>query len=187
VPNYYVVTTPATLLVHPAPLVVTASSFTTRYGQPPPTPTAYTLAGFVNGETSSVVSGAPAMTTAVTASSPVGSYPISVKPGTMVAPNYLIQPNAQQGVLVVLKAFLTLAANDLTISQGSAIPPLTFTLTGFANGDTAAATITGAPKLATSATTKSKPGTYPITISAGSLTAKNYGFTPVNGTLTITP
>jgi hypothetical protein len=41
--------------------------------------------------------------------------------------------------------------------------------------------------LATTATTSSPVGTYPITASAGTLTAANYAFSFVNGTLTVQP
>ena len=60
------------------------------------------------------------------------------------------------------------------------------TITGFANGDTQASAVTGAPSLTTTAATASPPGTYPITAAPGTLAAANYTFTFVNGTLTVT-
>ncbi len=46
--------------------------------------------------------------------------------------------------------------------------------------------VRGAPKLTTKATKTSGVGTYLITIAAGTLSASNYDFSLVNGTLTVT-
>ena len=54
----------------------------------------------------------------------------------------------------------------------------------FVNGDTSSV-VSGAAKLTTTATLSSPVGTYPITIATGTLSAVNYTFTLVNGTLTI--
>jgi hypothetical protein len=71
--------------------------------------------------------------------------------------------------------------------QGSPVPTLTYNITGFVNNETQSSATTGAPTLTTTATSSSKPGTYPIRISVGSLSASNYSFHPVNGTLTVLP
>jgi hypothetical protein len=77
-------------------------------------------------------------------------------------------------------------AVNKTKKQGAANPALTYTITGFVNGDKQTV-VSGAPKLTTKATTKSGVGTYPITIAAGTLSAANYDFPNlVNGTLTVT-
>lgn len=47
-----------------------------------------TITGFVNGDTTAVVSGAAALSTAATGSSPVGTYPITAAVGTLAATNY---------------------------------------------------------------------------------------------------
>lgn len=44
--------------------------------------------GFVTGDTSAVLSGAPSLTTSATAGSLPGAYPITVGPGTLAASNY---------------------------------------------------------------------------------------------------
>jgi len=87
--------------------------------------------------------------------------------------------------LVVNKATLTVTANSLNKSVNSANPTLSYAVTGFVNGDTAAV-LTGAPALSTTALTNSPAGSYPITATAGALTAANYSFTFVNGTMTVT-
>jgi hypothetical protein len=85
----------------------------------------------------------------------------------------------------VLKATLTITADNKTKLVGDPNPPLTFTPTGFVNGDSAS-TLTGAPSLSTTATPSSPVGNYPITISQGTLAATDYAFTFVNGTLSVT-
>jgi hypothetical protein len=86
------------------------------------------------------------------------------------------------------KAPLTVTANNQAISLGASIPPLTATLSGFVNGETATSSgVTGAASCTTTATATSSIGSYPITCSVGSLTSNKYEFkTFVPGTLTIT-
>jgi hypothetical protein len=86
----------------------------------------------------------------------------------------------------VSPATLTVTANSLSINHGDLVPSLTFSLSGFVNGDTASV-VSGTPVLSTSASSSSPAGRYPITTSVGSLAAANYTFTLVNGTLTVQP
>jgi len=86
--------------------------------------------------------------------------------------------------LTVSKAQVTVTANDASMTYGSATPSLTASYSGFANGDTASV-ISGSPALATAATSGSSVGSYPISCDTGSLSATNYTFVCVNGTLTI--
>jgi hypothetical protein len=87
--------------------------------------------------------------------------------------------------LTATKAELTVAAVNESVAYQQPIPALTYTITGFVNGDTQSV-VTGSPTETTTATDGSAPGTYPITIGLGSLAATNYRFTFENGTLTIT-
>ena len=87
--------------------------------------------------------------------------------------------------LTVTKAVLTVTANNLSRAYGVANPVLTYTLSGFVNGDTQASATTGAPSLSTTATVSSVVGSYPITAVVGTMAATNYSFTFVNGTLTV--
>ncbi len=85
----------------------------------------------------------------------------------------------------VNKAPLTVTANNQSMTYGSAVPVLTYTVTGFVLGDTSGV-LSGAPSLSTTATSSSTVGNYPISISQGTLTAPSYyalSFAP--GTLTI--
>ena len=75
------------LIVNKAILTVTAANASVRYNQSIPQLT-YSIAGYVNGDKSSVVSGAPAETTTASINSPVGTYPITISQGTLAASNY---------------------------------------------------------------------------------------------------
>ena len=67
------------LTVSPAPLQVIANPQQRAFGPATP-PLTYTYSGFVNGDTASVVSGTPTLTTTATTSPAVGAYPITVAP-----------------------------------------------------------------------------------------------------------
>lgn len=86
--------------------------------------------------------------------------------------------------LTATKASLTVTATNAGVAYDQPIPALTYTVTGFVNGDTSGV-LSGSPIESTSATLGSAVGTYPITIAAGTLSAVNYTFTFVNGSLTI--
>jgi streptogramin lyase len=141
------------------------------YGQTPPVPTKYIITGYENGDTISVVSGAPVLSAEATSTSPAGIYTIHDQLGTLYAKNYNFHLCVNH--LEVYKAPMTLTANSVTMTQGSPVPALTYTLSGFVNGDTASVA-TGSPILTTTATPNSPPGVYPITVRKGNLTAANY-------------
>ncbi|MBZ5508941.1 MAG: beta-propeller fold lactonase family protein [Acidobacteriia bacterium] len=90
------------------------------------------------------------------------------------------------GTLVVTKAQLTVTADNQSRLYGDANPPLTYTITGFVNGDTLAV-VSGTANCTTTATPASPAGTYPTTCTAGTLAAANYVFVFVDGTLTVNP
>jgi photosystem II stability/assembly factor-like uncharacterized protein len=92
----------------------------------------------------------------------------------------------QSTTINVLKAHLTVTAANLARPRRAANPPLTYTLTGFVNGDTASS-VSGTPALSTTAVKSSTDGSYPITVGLGTLSAANYDFPTLNnGTLTVT-
>jgi hypothetical protein len=94
--------------------------------------------------------------------------------------------NTATVTLIVYPAILTVTANNASRVAGVANPTFTASYSGFVNGDTAAV-LGGSPSLTTTATVSSPAGTYPITPSAGTLSAANYAFSFVNGTLTVLP
>ena len=89
--------------------------------------------------------------------------------------------------LTVIKATLTVKAEDKSKTYGAANPVLTLTMTGFVNEDTRTSAVTGSPDINTMATVTNGVGAYPITPALGTLAAANYNFAFVNGTLTVTP
>jgi len=186
--NYAVMVTPGTLSVLRATLQVSSSPATrgVTYGAPIPAITGYSITGFLNGDSagSSVTGTAGLQTTTATSTSPVGSYPITIAPGSLASANYQFQMIG--GRFYIYKARLVGTIQNATIHKGDPIPAFNFNLSGFVNGDTPAV-VTGAPILTTKATSASPAGKYAITGSLGTLSAQNYYFTPVNGVLTILP
>ncbi|MEI8290076.1 MAG: autotransporter-associated beta strand repeat-containing protein [Verrucomicrobiota bacterium] len=86
------------------------------------------------------------------------------------------------------QATLTVTADNQSRAYGAANPSLTYTITGYQNGENAtAASVTGAPSVSTTATTSSpvSGSPYTITCAANNLSAPNYTFSYVNGLLTI--
>lgn len=87
--------------------------------------------------------------------------------------------------ITVNPALLTVTANNYQRGTGVPNPTLGYTITGFVYSDTAATSVTGQPAVSTTAVPTSPEGTYPITITQGTLAASNYTFNFVNGTLII--
>jgi hypothetical protein len=74
-------------VISPASLTVTADDESRTYGLPNSPLTAH-YTGFVNGENTNVLSGAPDLSTSATQSSPPGTYAINVNVGTLSDANY---------------------------------------------------------------------------------------------------
>src|SRR5439155_2884611 len=102
--NYNLTFIGSNLTITPRTLTVTADNKVKTYGDPNPALTA-SYSGFVNGDTDTILSGAPALSTAATATSGVGSYPITVGAGTLSAANYSFA--FVNGALIINKAMLT--------------------------------------------------------------------------------
>jgi hypothetical protein len=85
--DYTAASASTTFTITPALLTVTANDASKVYGQGNPAFTD-TITGFVNGETSDVLSGSASLTTSATASSPVSTYAIKAALGTLSAANY---------------------------------------------------------------------------------------------------
>ncbi|WP_178372175.1 MBG domain-containing protein [Chitinophaga jiangningensis] len=97
--------------------------------------------------------------------------------------NWLAATPRQQS-FTVAPAVLTVTADAQQKLYGAANPVLTYHITGFVNNETAAV-LTGTPALTTTAVANSGVGTYPITVALNTLSAANYTFVMVNGTLTV--
>jgi len=97
--------------------------------------------------------------------------------------SYSAAPMVSQ-TITVNPAVLTVTAASPSISYGQKLPAYTATCSGFQNGDTSA-TLGGAPSLTTTPAAPSAAGQFTINTAVGSLSAPNYIFNFVNGTLTI--
>lgn len=193
-PNYDL-TTPATTYNAATFTVARATSLrflaedkSREYGLSNPALT-WTVSGFRNGDTSAVLSGAPALATAANALSNVGAYAITISAGTLSAANYTVNlpVNLVNGTLTVTKAPLTVAAVSTSRPYGEANPALTAVISGYRNGQNLGTSgVTGAPSLVTDAVATSPVGTYAITASSGTLASANYSFNYVDGTLSVT-
>jgi sugar lactone lactonase YvrE len=99
--------------------------------------------------------------------------------------NHQPAPSASYSIAVE-KAVVTVTANNQSIRQGLSLPKLTYKVSGLVSGDTLKSSLTGQPKLTTTADPKPKPGKYAIAVSAGTLAAKNYLLTYEDGSLIVT-
>ncbi len=142
------------LTVNQAPLVVTASSGSTTYGNGPPSITP-SYSGFVNGDDSTSLTTLPTCSTTATVSSVVGSYPSSCSGAT--AANYSI--TYQNGTVTVNTAPLVVTASSASMTYGGAVPTITPSYSGFVNGDDATS-LTTAPTCSTTAMSSSAVGSY---------------------------
>jgi hypothetical protein len=128
---------------------------------------------------------------AVFANSAVGTNQSIVVTGIAVAGtdsgNYSLQNTNATTAAGITAAGLLVAADNLSRPFGTTNPPLTYIITGFVNGETAAAATAGAPVLSTPAKLTSVVSNYPIVISKGTLAAVNYVFAFTNGVLAVTP
>ena len=174
-PNYILTHNPGTMTVQPATLTVTPNPVSMTYGGAVPALTA-SYSGFVNGDNVSRLPTAPILSTTATSSSSAGAYPITASGG--VSPNYNFIYNT--GTLTINPAKLQVTANPQTKKYGTPDPDLTYTVTGFLNGDNTSI-FTGS----LSRVPGEDVGVYPIT--AGNLSAgSNYTFNYTGNNLTIT-
>ena len=99
---------PISLTISPAPLVVTGDDAAMAYGSPLPA-LGSTLSGFVAGQTlaTSGVTGQSQCTTTATPTSPVGSYPIACTAGSLASSDYSF--GFAPGTLTVSQAPTTLS------------------------------------------------------------------------------
>ena len=88
-------------------------------------------------------------------------------------------------VAITVVPVLTVTASNFSRAYGAANPIFTVGYGGFVNGD-GTNVLTGTPTITTTAVTNSPVSVYTITVSQGTLSAPNYNFAFVNGTLTVT-
>jgi hypothetical protein len=175
------VSVPQSLIVNQASQTITFGALAAQtYGNGTFTLNATASSGFTVSYTSSNPSVASISGNVVTLVS-AGSTTITASQAGNS--NYAAAASVQQ-LLTVNKATLTVTADNQNKAFNAINPTLTWTYSGFVNSETASV-LSGSPSLSTSATTTSPTGSYPITVSIGTLQASNYTFNLVDGTLTI--
>ena len=169
--NYVISYTNGKLTVTNAdPVTITAKSCTREYGDENPV--------FEYESEGAALDGEPELYCAATATSPVGTYDIVVRKGTLK--NYNV--TFVVGTLTVEKAPLTTSVYNYSRNRGRENPEFEIYYSGFKNGEDESVLITK-PTATTTATKDSPAGDYPIIVSGGE--AQNYVFLYMNGVLTI--
>lgn len=163
--------------INPVTLTANVINASREYGEANPQFSSI-YSGFVNNEDASVLTSHGTYTTTANATSDVGTY--TIKQTGATAQNYVFE--YVDGTLTVNKAPLTMTANSKSITYGGTIPTLDAKYDGLKNNETIPVW-NNEPLFSTTATSASKVGTYPITISDAD--AKNYQLTIKNGTLSI--
>ena len=165
--------------VKPAKLTVKVANASREYGEENPDFNV-SYSGFVNGESESVITTNPTVSTTATKTSNVGDYPITINGGSAANYELVYEP----GVLTVTKAPLSAKVNDATKIYGAQNPAFTIEYYGLKNNETTPAWITQ-PDFQTDATKSSNVGKY--TVKAINAVPINYNMGEIaTGTLTIT-
>ncbi|MGV0962605.1 MAG: MBG domain-containing protein [Polynucleobacter sp.] len=195
--NYNFATVNGSLLMVAAPLTVTATAENMTYGATAPPTLNYTTSALANGNSNSVLSGSlaasiPVYVAGVSATGDAGST-YTINQGTVTAGNnYTI--TYQPADVTVTKAVLTVAGNSPNMTYGAtSLPTLSYGYSGYVNGDSSAAGLSGNPTVSTTAPiysagssiTGNAGATYAVTPSVSGVTSTNYTFAPSNGTLTM--
>ncbi|HEY0054967.1 MAG TPA: MBG domain-containing protein, partial [Pedobacter sp.] len=123
--NYTIGFTPANFIINKAPLSIIADQLVKFQGQPNPTLT-YTYSGFVNNETSTVLTSHPTASTVATQTSSSGAYPIVLSGAA--ATNYAIS-YVNKTLTVVAGQVLTINFAASTVLENSPTGTTAGTLT----------------------------------------------------------
>lgn len=153
------------------PIIVRAKSYSRQYGDENPV--------FEFETEGAELDGTPEIVCSAVVNSPVGSYTIEVKQGSIK--NYNV--HFESGSLVITKAPLTISAGNYTKKQGDAMPVFKASYTGFKNGEDESV-LTKQPVFSCEANEASAPAEYAVTISGAD--AENYDISYEQGRLTVT-
>jgi hypothetical protein len=140
--DYTAATQSVTLSVTPATLTVTANNQSMNVGGTVP-PLTVSYSGFVNGDTTAVLTGAPSVTTSATSSSAAGTYPIFVSQGTLSATNYMFQ-YVNGAINVVAPPSITLSATGVLSGSSASGYKLTVTVSNIGSATANNVTLTTA-------------------------------------------
>jgi len=86
---------------------------------------------------------------------------------------YATATQVQRTIVVVANGLTVSASGTFSRIFGTANPSYGFSVTGFITPDTQASVVSGVPVITTTATPKSPAGSYPITLTAGTLATSN--------------
>lgn len=151
-------------------VVVRAKSYSRQYGDENPM--------FEFETDGAALDGTPEIVCSAVANSPVGSYTIEVKQGSIK--NYNV--HFESGSLVITKAPLSISAGNYTKKQGDAMPVFKASYVGFKNGEDESV-LTKQPVFSCEANEASAPAEYAVTISGAD--AENYDISYEQGRLTV--
>jgi hypothetical protein len=179
--NYNLTLVNGSLVIGKAALSVTGANTAVTYTGVAQTNSAATVSG-LKGSDNFTVSGYGNGTN-YSASAYADNLVATPALGTL-ADNYNI--SYTNGGISIGKAGLVVTADNKTRIYGDANPALTYTVTGYVNGE-GASTHSGSATLATTAGLTSNVGNVAITAAANNLTSSNYSFSYANGTMAITP
>ena len=152
-------------------VVVRAKSYSRQYGDENPV--------FEFETEGAALDGTPEIVCSAVANSPVGSYTIEVKQGSIK--NYNV--HFESGSLVITKASLSISAGNYTKKQGDAMPMFKASYVGFKNGENESV-LTKQPVFSCEANETSAPADYAVTVSDAE--AENYDISYEQGRLTVT-
>jgi gliding motility-associated-like protein len=175
--NYTINILPAKFTVTKALLTVTAENKSKTYGDINPT-LSITCSGFKGSDDKRVLNEVPSISTTAVQYSTPGIF--SIMPAGGSDDNYLF--TYLEGTLTINKASLTFKADDITRDYLTSNPEMTFTISGFVNGETRSA-VDLTPSIQTDAFQSSNAGTYSITLSGGN--DSRYNFIFKDGIMTI--
>jgi hypothetical protein len=181
--NYEAATATRTITVTKAELTVTADDRTKPYDGSPFTSFTRTITGFAAGDDASAISGTVTFTGSAVGATDAGSYTITPVVGGLSAANYTFTPVS--GTLQITRVQLTVKADSKSKPfDGSAFTAFTSSISGFVNGENASV-VSGSVTYGGTAIGATGVGTYTIAPGTAGLSARNYSFAGVNGTLTI--
>ena len=166
------------MVIAPKPVVVTARSFNIQYGNEQPAYANaydYNKSDFLNGE-DFLVGQAPVVRL-IGYNGKAGSYKLTPYSAQDFGRNYVI--TYVSGLLNVSKAAVTIQADNKETVYGKDLEELTYTATGFVNGETLK-DLGFAPRISSTVTRTSDAGVYPITFS-DNYTSDNYEVSYVDG------
>ena len=187
----------ATLTITKKSLSVTAINASMNYGDNVPTLVSYN--GFVNGDSSSSLTGQLSYSSVFTSSSNAGSNNFTISIGTLSSSNYNISIGVSSAVLTINAVNLVISAlANVSMNYNASVPALV-SYSGFVNGETLSSLNGSLSYVITdlslpssvinySNLSNTSVGNYGFIVSIGSLTSSNYNISidsTNSGTLTI--